>query len=159
MDVVNENSKPLEDALHDTDRVDFFRGYIGYVEKAIDAGCNVIGYFLWSLMDKSAATHLPTSRLPPPLNPCPATDRSLPCRGVCAGSYEWADGYSKRFGIHYVDYAHNTTRYAKDSAKWYTQLIHNTTGNVGRMEREEREAKEQQERGGRQQHKTTVAEL
>ena len=105
MDVVGENAKPIEDALHDTDRVDFFRGYIGAVEEAIDGGANVMGYFLWSLMD----------------------------------NYEWADGYSKRFGIHYVDYDHHLARYPKDSARWYTQLIRNTTGNEGRRRREEQE--------------------
>ncbi|KAL0489290.1 beta-glucosidase [Acrasis kona] len=38
-------------------------------------------------------------------------------------NYEWADGYAKRFGIHYVDYAKNNTRTAKASAKWYAELI------------------------------------
>ena len=108
MDVVGESDKPLAEALHDTDRVDYFRGYISFVEQAIDEGANMVGYFLWSLED----------------------------------NFEWADGYSKRFGIHYVDYAHERVRYPKDSAKWYTQLIKNTTGNPLRREREEREARE-----------------
>lgn len=39
-------------------------------------------------------------------------------------NFEWADGYSKRFGIHYVDYkADELTRYPKKSAKWYRELI------------------------------------
>ena len=74
-------------------------------------------------------------------------------------SYEWADGYSKRFGIHYVDYNNNLTRYAKDSAKWYTQLIKNTTGNVGRVEREAREGREKQDAWEQRLQKPTVAEL
>ena len=41
-----------------------------------------------------------------------------------------------------MDYDHQLTRYPKDSAKWYTQLIKNTTGNPMRKEREEREARE-----------------
>lgn len=38
-------------------------------------------------------------------------------------NFEWADGYSVRFGLHYVDYNNNLARLAKDSAKWYSQLI------------------------------------
>ena len=41
-------------------------------------------------------------------------------------NFEWAEGYSKRFGIHYVDYA-TEKRYPKDSAKFYTQV---TTANA-----------------------------
>ena len=39
-------------------------------------------------------------------------------------NFEWADGYSKRFGITYVDYA-TQTRYPKDSYYWYQELIQN----------------------------------
>jgi hypothetical protein len=46
---------------------------------------------------------------------------------------------SQRFGIHYVDYDNNLARYPKDSAKWYTQLIANTTGNPRRLAREQAE--------------------
>lgn len=53
-------------------------------------GCDVRGYFIWSLLD----------------------------------NFEWADGLSKRFGIYYVDYAHNLTRHPKDSAKWFKQFLH-----------------------------------
>jgi len=38
-------------------------------------------------------------------------------------NFEWADGYSKRFGIHYVDYANNLTRYKKNSALWFKDFI------------------------------------
>jgi beta-glucosidase len=37
-------------------------------------------------------------------------------------NFEWAYGYSKRFGIVYVDYA-TQRRIPKDSAQWYTQVI------------------------------------
>lgn len=37
-------------------------------------------------------------------------------------NFEWAWGYSKRFGVVYVDYA-TQTRVLKDSAKWYAQTI------------------------------------
>lgn len=37
-------------------------------------------------------------------------------------NYEWAEGYSKRFGLVYVDYP-TQTRIPKQSAHWYRQLI------------------------------------
>ncbi|HVJ03630.1 MAG TPA: GH1 family beta-glucosidase [Sphingomonas sp.] len=37
-------------------------------------------------------------------------------------NFEWADGYGKRFGVHYVDFA-TQKRTPKLSAKWYRQLI------------------------------------
>jgi len=37
-------------------------------------------------------------------------------------NYEWADGYSKRFGIHYVDFK-TQTRTPKLSAEWYREVI------------------------------------
>ena len=41
-------------------------------------------------------------------------------------NFEWADGYSKRFGIHYVDFK-TLKRTPKLSAEWYKQVIaHNT---------------------------------
>jgi beta-glucosidase len=37
-------------------------------------------------------------------------------------NFEWADGYSKRFGIHYVDYK-TERRIPKLSAEWYREVI------------------------------------
>ena len=37
-------------------------------------------------------------------------------------NFEWADGYSKRFGIHYVDFA-SQRRVPKLSARWYREVI------------------------------------
>ena len=37
-------------------------------------------------------------------------------------NFEWADGYSKRFGIHYVDFK-TLKRTPKLSAEWYTDVI------------------------------------
>lgn len=37
-------------------------------------------------------------------------------------NFEWAKGYSQRFGIVYVDFE-NQRRYVKDSAKWYAEVI------------------------------------
>ena len=37
-------------------------------------------------------------------------------------NFEWANGYSKRFGLIHVDYA-TQQRTLKDSARWYAQVI------------------------------------
>jgi beta-glucosidase len=37
-------------------------------------------------------------------------------------NFEWADGYSKRFGLHYVDYK-TQERIPKLSAQWYREVI------------------------------------
>eukprot|EP00604_Paraphysomonas_vestita_P003226 CAMPEP_0174821732 /NCGR_PEP_ID=MMETSP1107-20130205/9227_1 /TAXON_ID=36770 /ORGANISM="Paraphysomonas vestita, Strain GFlagA" /LENGTH=268 /DNA_ID=CAMNT_0016039067 /DNA_START=678 /DNA_END=1484 /DNA_ORIENTATION=- len=51
VDVPGETELPLEEALHDTFRVDYYSSYLSSVMKAIDEGVNVQGYFAWSLMD------------------------------------------------------------------------------------------------------------
>jgi len=37
-------------------------------------------------------------------------------------NFEWARGYTERFGIHYVDF-NNLTRYVKDSANFYSSYV------------------------------------
>lgn len=37
-------------------------------------------------------------------------------------NFEWADGYTNRFGLHYVDYA-SQTRATKLSAAFYREVI------------------------------------
>ncbi|HEX4029150.1 MAG TPA: GH1 family beta-glucosidase [Terracidiphilus sp.] len=55
-----------------------------------------------------------------------AAAEGYPVRGYFLWSlldnFEWADGYSKRFGIHYVDFA-TEKRTPKLSAEWYKQVI------------------------------------
>jgi beta-glucosidase len=50
----------------------------------------------------------------------------VPVRGYLAWSlldnFEWAEGYSKRFGLVYVDYP-TQSRIPKDSARWYREVI------------------------------------
>jgi beta-glucosidase len=58
------------------------------VRLALDAGVDVRGYFVWSLLD----------------------------------NFEWARGYSKRFGLVYVDFA-TQQRILKDSGEWYAGVI------------------------------------
>lgn len=55
-----------------------------------------------------------------------AMDRGVDLRGYMVWSlldnFEWAEGYSKRFGIVYVDYA-TQRRIPKASARWYADVI------------------------------------
>ena len=55
-----------------------------------------------------------------------ATAEGLPLAGYFLWSlmdnFEWADGYGKRFGIHYVDFA-TQRRTPKLSAAWYREVI------------------------------------
>lgn len=38
-------------------------------------------------------------------------------------NFEWAMGYTRRFGLVFVDYDHDQKRYLKDSAKWYSRFL------------------------------------
>ena len=55
-----------------------------------------------------------------------AIEADMPVKGYFAWSlldnFEWAYGYSKRFGLIYVDFE-NQQRILKSSAKWYTQVV------------------------------------
>ena len=55
-----------------------------------------------------------------------ALEHGVPVAGYFAWSlldnYEWAEGYSKRFGLVYVDYA-TQRRIIKDSGRWYSGFI------------------------------------
>ena len=74
--------------MHDPERIAYLDGYTAAVGRAVAAGVDVRGYFLWSFLD----------------------------------NFEWAEGYSKRFGLVYVDYR-TQDRIPKDSAAWYGELI------------------------------------
>lgn len=41
----------VEGQIHDDYRIEYLQGYVDWIEKAIDAGCDVRGYFIWSTMD------------------------------------------------------------------------------------------------------------
>lgn len=72
----------------DQSRIDYLDAYTAAMFTAIDAGADVRGYFVWSLLD----------------------------------NFEWAHGYSQRFGLVYVDYP-TQRRTPKASFRWYQQLI------------------------------------
>jgi len=85
--VKDENSIPREQALVDTDRVNYFRGTTAALLAAIhEDGVEIKAYFPWSLLD----------------------------------NFEWADGYSTRFGVTYVDYD-TQERFPKESAKFLSK--------------------------------------
>jgi beta-glucosidase len=79
--------------VDDQPRIDYLRAHFLAVHRAMQAGVDVKGYFVWSIMD----------------------------------NFEWAFGYSKRFGLVYVDYE-TQARIPKASAFWYRDVA--TTGLV-----------------------------
>ncbi|KAL6175661.1 hypothetical protein ACLB2K_052300 [Fragaria x ananassa] len=47
----NPGNQTLQEALHDINRIDFYRSYLEQLKKAVDEAANVVGYFAWSLLD------------------------------------------------------------------------------------------------------------
>src|SRR5579859_4720757 len=92
--LVTENGAAFADEWNgdgrvaDRQRVIYLRDHLEAMERAIEHGAPVVGYFVWSLMD----------------------------------NFEWAEGYSRRFGLIYVDYA-TQRRIVKDSGRWYAGFI------------------------------------
>ncbi|MFW5782967.1 MAG: family 1 glycosylhydrolase, partial [Spirochaetota bacterium] len=41
----------VEEAVHDTDRIAYLRAYLRHLHRAMEDGCDVRGYFVWSLLD------------------------------------------------------------------------------------------------------------
>jgi beta-glucosidase len=76
-----------EGVVDDSDRVSYLHGHLRAARRAIAAGVNLRGYFVWSLMD----------------------------------NFEWAEGYSKRFGLVFVDFG-TQRRIPKRSADWYADV-------------------------------------
>lgn len=90
---ITENGAAFKDKLeankvHDNDRIEYIKKHFSSAEKAIKAGVNLKGYYLWSLLD----------------------------------NFEWTYGYSKRFGLVYVDFK-TQERVLKDSALWYSEFL------------------------------------
>jgi beta-glucosidase len=77
-----------EGGVDDLERVSYLNDHFNETLEAIQAGVDVRGYFVWSLLD----------------------------------NFEWADGYSRRFGLVYVDFG-TQARIPKASARWYQRLI------------------------------------
>jgi beta-glucosidase len=56
-----------------------------------------------------------------------AIQNGVPVKGYFVWSlmdnFEWNLGYSRRFGIVYIDYENDQKRIVKDSARWFSQTI------------------------------------
>ncbi|AQQ70397.1 Beta-glucosidase A [Limihaloglobus sulfuriphilus] len=73
--------------VRDYQRIDYLKRYITALHRAIEAGADIRGYFVWTTMD----------------------------------NFEWAEGFSKRFGLVHVDYQ-TQKRTPKLSAWWYKKV-------------------------------------
>ncbi|XP_042418449.1 beta-glucosidase 6-like [Zingiber officinale] len=90
MDDSNNPFTSIEDALKDDKRIKYHNDYLSNLSASIrEDGCNVKGYFAWSLLD----------------------------------NWEWAAGYTSRFGLYFVDYRDNLKRYPKNSVGWFKKLL------------------------------------
>ena len=87
----SHNLDNVNEEIHDAERLNYYKEYLLQVNKLIDEGYKVKGYFAWSLLD----------------------------------NYEWAYGYSIRFGIVHVDYK-NQKRTIKDSGYFIKELCEKT---------------------------------
>lgn len=58
-------------------------------------------------------------------------------KGYCSWSFmdnfEWSSGYTKRFGLTYIDYKNNLTRKYKKSAEWFQKKLAGRSGHCGRL--------------------------
>jgi beta-glucosidase len=96
--MVTENGSAFDDEVgpdglvHDPERTAYLHDHVEAVGAAMDAGVDVRGYVVWSLMD----------------------------------NFEWAYGFSKRFGLVRVDYG-TLERTVKDSGRWYRELATTNT--------------------------------
>uniref|UniRef100_R7W3T9 Beta-glucosidase 6 n=1 Tax=Aegilops tauschii TaxID=37682 RepID=R7W3T9_AEGTA len=90
---MDDSSSPfiaLKDALKDTKRIKYHNDYLTNLAASIkEDGCDVRGYFAWSLLD----------------------------------NWEWAAGYTSRFGLYFVDYNDKLKRYPKSSVQWFKSLL------------------------------------
>ncbi|XP_047323231.1 beta-glucosidase 40-like [Impatiens glandulifera] len=92
MDDGNSMFISIKNALNDQKRIRYHEGYLSNLLASIkEDGCNVKGYFVWSLLD----------------------------------NWEWAAGYTSRFGLYFVDYKNKLKRYPKNSVKWFSQFLSN----------------------------------
>ncbi len=74
--------------VRDLDRIRYIDGHLRAVMRAREAGVDVRGYFVWSLLD----------------------------------NFEWAHGFSKRFGLVWVDFP-TGRRIPKASFRWYGETL------------------------------------
>jgi len=83
MDKISEDG-----CVHDPDRVEYYRRHFAAAWQAIQEGCALQGYFVWSIYD----------------------------------NLEWGFGYTKRFGIVYIDRENHLNRIIKDSGHFIASV-------------------------------------
>ncbi|MDG5975789.1 beta-galactosidase [Hydrogenophaga taeniospiralis CCUG 15921] len=88
-----DNTGVSQGECHDVMRTHYLQTHLAELSTLIEAGFDIRGYYVWSLLD----------------------------------NFEWAEGYSQRFGIVHVDYA-TQTRTPKHSARWLQALMQRSTG-------------------------------
>jgi beta-glucosidase/6-phospho-beta-glucosidase/beta-galactosidase len=85
--------------------VEYYKGYLNALREAtVEDGVDVRSYFAWSMSSYSGF-----------FENCAYDDQGL------LDNFEWADGYTTRFGCTYVDYS-TQKRYPKDSA-WFISNV------------------------------------
>ncbi|XP_010258106.1 PREDICTED: beta-glucosidase 6 [Nelumbo nucifera] len=90
MDDANNPFISIKNALKDEKRINYHNDYLTNLLASIrEDGCNVKGYFVWSLLD----------------------------------NWEWAAGYTSRFGLYFVDYKDKLKRYPKHSVQWFKNFL------------------------------------
>ncbi|XP_012065489.3 beta-glucosidase 12-like [Jatropha curcas] len=89
IDQLDNGTLTLKELLNDSNRINYYNQHLFFIQKTIEEGVNVKGYFAWSLLD----------------------------------NFEWAAGYSMRYGIHLVDYKDGLKRYPKKSAIWFKKFL------------------------------------
>jgi beta-glucosidase len=100
--VVTENGAAFPDdvrspggtggTVDDQDRIAYLRDHLAAAERAREAGADVRGYVVWTLLD----------------------------------NFEWAEGYTKTFGLVHVD-RDDLSRTPKQSYRWLAERIHADT--------------------------------
>ncbi|OGB16082.1 MAG: beta-glucosidase [Burkholderiales bacterium RIFCSPLOWO2_12_67_14] len=83
-----DNTGVSHGECRDAMRVRYLQAHLAELASLIEAGFDIRGYYVWSLLD----------------------------------NFEWAQGYSQRFGIVHVDYA-TQTRTLKHSARWLQTVM------------------------------------
>jgi beta-glucosidase len=83
-----DNTGVVNGECHDETRLRYLQTHLTQLAAMVDAGIDIRGYYVWSLLD----------------------------------NFEWAHGYTQRFGMVHVDYA-TQARTPKHSARWLQALM------------------------------------
>lgn len=83
-----DNTGVANGECHDETRLRYLQTHLTQLAAMVDAGIDIRGYYVWSLLD----------------------------------NFEWAHGYTQRFGVVHVDYA-TQARTPKHSARWLQALM------------------------------------